>query len=198
MKKWSEMSFGSQLVVMLLTAGIIVGGGEYAWLNTIRTSNQDMESKVKTLEAENEKVRPNEARLKQLKVENEQLEQQLANLRNIVPEEKEPDVFIRLVQEAAVQAGINVRRFSARAAVQKDFVTQAPFDLSLDGNYYTVLQFFDRLARLSRIINVDNLSMRPASAGSGGRYTLSPNETVVATCTATTFFSRDQQLGPRR
>lgn len=192
MKKFSEMSFFGQLGIMLLVAALLVGGGEFFWLNTMRVANKDMDGKVKTLEAENEKVRPNEARLKQLKVENEQLEQQLANLRNIVPEEKEPDVFIRMVQEAAVNAGINVRRFSARPTSQKDFVTQAPFDISLDGNYYTVLQFFDRLSRLSRIINVDNLTMRPA-AGGGGRYTLSPSETVVATCTATTFFSRDQQ-----
>jgi len=207
MKKFSEYPFTTQLAVMVAVAAVIVVAGEMLYLNDMRTANNDLTQKIAAQKAENDKVRgcPESSqqsagcldnRLKELKADTERLEQQLATLRTIVPEEKEADAFIRMVQEAGVQSGINIRRFTARAAVQREFYVEVPFDLSLDGTYHTVLQFFDRLSRLSRIINVTNLAIGPTSRsvrGVGQRYAYSPSETVLASCTATTFFSREAQ-----
>ncbi len=32
-----------------------------------------------------------------------------------------------------------------------------PFDLEIDGPYYSVLNFFDRVGKLERIVNVSNV-----------------------------------------
>ena len=105
-----------------------------------------------------------------------------------MPEEKQADAYIRLLQEAAVQAGVNLRRFTARGDVQRELYVEVPFDLSMDGTYFSVLEFFQRLSRGGRIVNVGNLRIGPIKGG-GGKYTITPNETVVASCTATTFYS---------
>ena len=67
-----------------------------------------------------------------------------------------------------------------------------------------MLQFYDRLGRLERIINVSELKMGgiEAKKSVGNKpYTYSPSETVVVVCTVTTFFSREGQPeatpGPR-
>ena len=201
MKKFSEISTVGQLAIMLGVAALIVGAGEYLWLNTLRTANDELKGQVAVIKAENDKFRPFEAKLKTIKADNERLEAQLNNLRSIVPEEKEADAFIRMVQEAGVQAGVNVRSFTARPNAAKEFYMEMPFDLAVDGNFYTVLQFFDRLSRLSRIINVTNLAMGPSSGGVRGygrRYTLTANETVLASFTATTFYSRETPAAAKR
>ena len=70
--------------------------------------------------------------------------------------------------------------------------------MELDGPYYSVLNFFDRIAHLERIINISDLQMasvkKPTEAKAKHTYIYAPGESVVATCLATTFFSHDQQV----
>jgi type IV pilus assembly protein PilO len=194
MKKFSELPFLVQLGMAVALGAALVVGGEYFYLSDMRTQNDTQRADLAKVKAENDKLRPIEKQFKDLKAQNAQLQQQLANLRSIVPDEKEADNFIRMVQEASVQAGVHVRQFTAKATTARDFYMEAPFDISLDGSYFTVLQFYDRLSKLSRIINVSNLSMGPmtgSAKGGGRKYDYTPNETVLAGCTLTTFFSRE-------
>jgi hypothetical protein len=65
----------------------------------------------------------------------------------------------------------------------------------LDGPYYSMLNFFDRVGKLERIVNISGLlvanTKNPAAAKAKHAYQYAPNESVVATFTATTFFSHD-------
>jgi len=196
MKKFSELPFIVRLGITVACGAAVVAGAEYLYLGDMSTANNEQRAKLTTLKAENDKLRPIETQFKELKVKNVQLQQQLLNLRAIVPDEKEVDNFIRMLQDSGVQSGIYVRQFTARPTAAKDFYIEAPFDISVDGNYYSVLQFFDRLSKLSRIVNVGNLSMAPTSGsvkGGGRKYEYSPNETVLASCTVTTFFSKEER-----
>ena len=67
-----------------------------------------------------------------------------------------------------------------------------------DGSYYSMMNFFDRVAKLERIVNVSNLLVANTKKGGEAKakhaYQYAPNESVVATCMATTFFSHDQPV----
>jgi Tfp pilus assembly protein PilO len=67
--------------------------------------------------------------------------------------------------------------------------------VELDGPYYSMLNFFDNVGKLERIVNVSGLQVattkKPSDAKAKHTYQYAPNESVVATCTATTFFSHD-------
>ena len=69
--------------------------------------------------------------------------------------------------------------------------------MELDGPYYSMLSFFDRVGKLERIVNVSGLlvasTKKPADAKAKHTYQYAPNESVVATYTATTFFSHDME-----
>ncbi len=203
MKKFSELSVGVQLVIFLAVAAAIVAVGEFVYpnLQAAISANSDLEAKVKKLQADNDAVRPNEKKLRDLLVENEQLERQLANLKTVVPDEREADSFIRMIKDSGNISGVEIRRFTARSLVAKDFVMEMPFELDVDGSYSSVMQFFDKLGKLQRIINITNLSLAPVSGAGKVRrkYVYSPNETVVGNCVASTFFSRETPAaGPKR
>ncbi len=194
MKKFSELSTIAQIGIAVALTAAAVFAGEYLYLSGIRTQNAEINQRVQALLTENQKAKSSETRFNQVKQDNERLEAQLANLRHIVPEEKEADAFIKMVQEAGVQAGVNIRRFTAKPIAMKEFYIEMPFDLNIDGNFQTVTAFFDRLSKLSRVINVTNLSMGPVGGSvrnMGRRYAYTPNETVLASCTTTTFYSRE-------
>ncbi|MGH9493140.1 MAG: hypothetical protein ACRD2K_06540, partial [Terriglobales bacterium] len=56
------------------------------------------------------------------------------------------------------------------------------------------------VAKLERIINIGNLQMatpaRQPDAKTKKKYIYAPGESVVASCTATTFFSRAPEAAP--
>jgi hypothetical protein len=82
----------------------------------------------------------------------------------------------------------------------KEFYSEVPFAIDIDGPYYSVLNFFQRVAELERIVNVGNMQMGNTKRGSEakvkGSYTYAPGETVLASCTATTFFSHEPEETP--
>jgi type IV pilus assembly protein PilO len=100
-----------------------------------------------------------------------------------------------MMDAEASKAGIELRRYTSKPLAQKEFYTEVPFDLELDGPYYSMLNFFDRVGKLERIVNVSGLlvasTRKPADAKTKKTYQYAPNESVVATCTAITFFSHD-------
>ncbi len=103
-----------------------------------------------------------------------------------MPDEKEVDSFMRMLDAEAGKAGIEIRRYTAQPSAQKDFYTEVPFEMELDGPYYSMLNFFDRVGKLERIVNVSNLLVatirKPTDAKTKNTYQYAPNESVVATC----------------
>ena len=72
--------------------------------------------------------------------------------------------------------------------------------MEMDGRYYDMLNFFDRVGKLERIVNISGLlvstTKKPTEAKAKHSYQYAPNESVVATFTATTFFSHDLTPAP--
>jgi type IV pilus assembly protein PilO len=135
-------------------------------------------------------------RYSELKSQMDALSKQLDTLKTIVPEEKEADEFIRLVQGAASASNVQLRRLTALAIVSKEYHYEMPFELQADGPYFNILDFFGRLGRLSRIINVGDLAFVDAAGGKGVKYPIRPGTTVSGVFTATTFFTKPADAGP--
>jgi Tfp pilus assembly protein PilO len=88
-----------------------------------------------------------------------------------------------------------VRRYTAKPVSNREFFTEVPFDLELDGPYFSLLDFFKKVGGLERIINISGLRMasvkKAVEAGVKKTYAYSPNESVVVGCVATTYFSKE-------
>jgi len=136
-------------------------------------------------------------RFGELKQEMDALNKQLDTLKTIVPEEKETDEFIRQLQGAAAGSNVAIRQLKAKAVVPKDNnYYEMPFEIQADGPYFNVLDFFGRLSRLSRIINVGDLEFADPDKARGGHYTLRPGSTVSGIFTATTYFTKPGDAAP--
>jgi type IV pilus assembly protein PilO len=195
MAKWSEMSLTGQFGVVL---GAALGLSAVMWYfvySPVTDSNKQTAQSLAALRTENDSLRPYDRKLKDLDGQIYNLGQQLDQMKQIVPDEKEADNFIRMVQATANSSGIEVRSYTSKPTANKEFFVEAPFDLNIDGPYYSVLAFFDKMAKLDRIVNVSNLQMASMEKGKKG-YAYAPSETVVASCTATTYFSREASFAP--
>ncbi len=195
MANFSELS-GIKQWGAVLAGGALVSVALYFFM----FKNQS-DSNVKAEHAMQDKVRENNE-LESYRPKLKDIERQLANLkqqldieRRIVPDEKSVDGFIEMMDTEATKAGVELRRYTAKPVAAKEYYSEVPFDMELDGPYYSMLNFFDRVGKLERIVNISGLlvsnTKNPQGAKAKHTYQYAPNESVIATFTATTFFSHD-------
>ncbi len=182
-----------QALIFFALALVIFGAGEYIPVSPVAAMRNTLDanhSKDSDLNRQVSELQVYERRNAEFKVEMAALEKQLDTLKAIVPEEKEVDEFMRLLQEAASASGVQIRSLAAQPVVPKDYHYELPFLISVDGPYFSVEDFFSRLSRLSRIINVGDLTFSGLADATKSKYPLRPGTTVTGTCTVTTFFSK--------
>ena len=197
--KFGDLSATTQIVVILVVGAALWGVTEYLLLQPNKDANAKKQTQSDQLEAQLVPLRPFREKVRALEADNRQLENQLENLRRIVPNEKEVDNFVRLLQAEAASAGVLVRRVTAKAPVTQQYYVEVPFEMELDGSYSDIQQFYDRLGRVERITNVSDLRLGSLISNTGAvakKYDYGANETVAAVCTVTTFFSREEQEAP--
>ncbi len=188
------MSGGRALLITIVVALALAGAGLFFLWKPKYEANQENEIKLKGKLDEIVKLKQYEARDADLDREIASFQQQLESMRKIVPDEKEADRFIRDVQDKATEAGITIRRYTSKPVSTREFYSELPFEVELDGRYYQVLNFFDRVGRLERIVNITNVQMSQPEIGQQAiklkkKYNYGADTTVVATCQALTFFT---------
>jgi type IV pilus assembly protein PilO len=182
------------LVVLLLAAGVYMFS-----LNPLAKANQADALTLRSKQAEVALLTPYKAKLQQLTVQTEVLKVQMEAQRKIVPEEKEVPTFITMVENEAAAAGVEIRRYTAKDIAAKEYYVEVPIEIDIDGPFYSVLNFYERLQKLERIVNVSRLTMGALKNGKTGTrkgYQWSSNETVGANCLLTTFYSTTKGGAP--
>ena len=195
MANFNEMSGIKQWAAVLGVALLLSVALYFTVFKSQRDANALAQANLDTKLRENAELESYRPKLVDIERQLASLKQQLEIERKIVPDEKEVPGFIKMMNAEAMKAGIELRRYTAKPAASKDFYTELPFEVELDGPYYSMLNFFDNVGKLERIVNVSGLQVattkKPTDAKARHTYQYAPNESVVATCTATTFFSHD-------
>jgi type IV pilus assembly protein PilO len=194
---FSEMSGIKQWGTVLLGGAIVTAALYFTMFKSQSESNAAAQHALEDKVRENNELESYRPKLKQMEQQLAELKQQLEIEQRIVPDEKQVDGFITMLDSEAQKAGVEVRRYLAKDAKSQQYYTEVPFEVEIDGPYYSALNFFDRVSKLERIVNINGLlvatTKKPADAKVKHSYQYAPNESIVASFTATTYFSHDLQ-----
>lgn len=197
MAKFTELPAKVQLAVVVGVLVVLTGGLYWFYYKDMATANATAAKQLEKRKAENAQLRPYADRKADMERRIATLKDQLDQMNRIVPSEKEAAQFMEMMQGEARRAGIEIRRYTPKPTASREFFTEVPWDIEIDGPYYSVLRFFENVAGMDRIVNISNMRMastqKPGDAGVRKSYKYAPTETVVVSCVATTFFSREQQ-----
>lgn len=195
MANLSEISGGKQWGLALAGAALVCTALYFTYFKTQRTANETAQAALTAKMDENAKLEPYRTKLTDIDRQIANLKQQLEIERRIVPDEKEVDGLMTMLDAEAMKAGIWLRRYTAKPTASKEFYTEVPFEIELDGSYQSMINFFDHVSKLERIVNVSDLLVANTKKGGDAKakhaYQYAPGESVVATCVATTYFSHD-------
>ena len=188
-----EFPWYIQALLFLALAVVIVLAGEFVPYLPVQQTRSNLaraHADQSKLQADVTQLQVYRRRYAEFQVEVDALKKQLDTLKTIVPEEKELDEFIRQVQGAAAASGVQIRKLTAQPVTAKEYHYEMPFEFQVDGPYFSILDFFTRLSRLSRIINVGDINFSGLGEARGTKYPTRPGTTVTGTFTATTFFTK--------
>jgi type IV pilus assembly protein PilO len=99
-----------------------------------------------------------------------------------LPEEKEIPSLIDSIYAALSASGLEANAFTPQGEVKKEIYAEIPIQMNVFGSYYELANFFDRVSRLPRIVNVRDLNLAREDKKSRGN-----NIVLNASFTAVTF-----------
>ena len=141
-------------------------------ISKLEEEYQNTQNKLVTSRAKANQLKRYEAKMKKAKSEFTVVVKKL-------PEKKEIPSLLASISQSGQSAGLDFLLFKPKPEVKKDFYAQIPVSIRVSGNYHNVALFFDKVSRLSRIVNIFNVSMSAPKKGKGDK--------LLTSCTAVTY-----------
>ena len=146
----------------LITVVIIaaIGLGYYAVLyKSQQTKINTLHNNIRAADQELVKKRTIANNLHKFRRQVEQLNQQLKEALALLPNSADIPDLLTKVAAMAEKSGLELKLFKLESERPREFFAEVPVKLEVVGNYHELAVFYDKVSRLPRIINVENLNM---------------------------------------
>lgn len=157
--------------VALALAVALVVACKYVKFNDMEGTIVRKERKLQTLEREINEGRSAMKSLPQFREEVGRLQLELDKLLRILPSRRNTEDLLRRIRRLTEQGDFDLLRFTPRGLAARDFYSEWPIAIQLNGKYHNLALFFDRIRRFSRIINVEDLRVNATR----GRHSIASN-----------------------
>ena len=185
----TKLSLGGQLAVSLVVAAVIGGAFWYFYWSPAVEEENKKRTRLEGLEKEIRALEVTANKLQEFQREVALLEARLETLKRILPQTKETPDLMRKVQALAAQSNLTINNFTPGPTVNKEFYQEWPIAMGLVGNYHNLALFFDKVSRLPRLVNVNNIKITAMGAQTA-------SQTITVGNTATTFVYIEAPPGP--
>jgi type IV pilus assembly protein PilO len=172
MEQFAKLPQWGQFVVILLVGGLIC---VTAWFFPIKDWKEKMERNIAQsaeLEGQIRQGKEAQRRVDELNSQIGVIRRDLEVLKSIIPVDPETGKLLRVFQTYARDQNLNIASISPTAVVAKEMYSEQAYKIVIGGGYHDVALFFDKIAHMRRIVNVQGLDMKAATA---------KGQTVIAT-----------------
>ncbi|MCD4787411.1 MAG: type 4a pilus biogenesis protein PilO [Desulfobacterales bacterium] len=176
-EKVGNISKLHRILICVATFIVITGSFVYfLYLPKFENLNQ-LNSEYKSLEQRLASAKIKAAQLNKYREKMKTAETQYKIAMKALPDKKEIPSLLTSISESGKEAGLEFLLFQPISEINKDFYAEIPVSIKVAGNYHNVGLFFDKVSRLSRIVNIKDIVI--ATPREGGMLNTS--------CTAVTY-----------
>jgi type IV pilus assembly protein PilO len=179
--------YGQILLFVLVSAGGVYAF-HYFYADGVKVELAAQQTQLDQVRARITRGNAIAAQLPKFQADLIKLEQHLAGLKQVLPEQRDVGDMLRRIQTLAAGSSLNVRYFKPQPVANKELHAEWPMQLEFDGNYHDLGMFFDKVAKVPRIINISGINIKAKEA----KAAVETNTTVTAQVTATTFVLLDK------
>lgn len=177
LEKVEKLSKVQRILICVSVFVLIIGAVAWYFYRPKFVDIQKYKTKLEKIEKELNTAKRNAATLEKFQAEMKEAEIQFKLAMQALPEKGEIPQLLSLISKSGHDAGLQFFLFEPRPEVRKEFYAEIPVAINVTGDYHNLAVFFDKVARLSRIVNVRDISMGMTKEG----------DTLNAICTAVTY-----------
>jgi type IV pilus assembly protein PilO len=173
----SKRSQLQRFLICIVTYAILVA--PFVWFSYVPKFEQitKLEEELEGLQQKLTVARSKARQLKRLPAELKEAKAKFDTAKRKLPQEKEIPDLLANVTASGQASGLQFILFQPANEVRKDFYAEIPIAIRVLGTYKNTAMFFYRVAGLSRIVNLKNISISPDKEGGE----------VSTSCTAVTY-----------
>lgn len=119
----------------------------------------NLKKQLKTLENKLIVAKKNAADLEKFQKKMQQAEVQFKTAMKALPEKEEIPSLLTSISRSGQDVGLDFLLFEPKSEIRKEFYAEIPVAMQVKGGYHDLAIFFDKVARLSRIVNIKNIKM---------------------------------------
>ncbi|MDL1982845.1 MAG: type 4a pilus biogenesis protein PilO [Deltaproteobacteria bacterium] len=165
--------------ILICVATFIVITGSFVYFLYLPNFEKlaQLNSDYKNLENRLVSAKKKAAQLNQYREKMKTAEAQYKIAMKALPDKKEIPSLLTNITESGKDAGLEFLLFQPKSEINKDFYAEIPVSIKIAGNYHNVGLFFDKVSRLSRIVNIKDIVIATPREGS----------MLNTSCTAVTY-----------
>ncbi len=166
MERFIKLPSSQKMAIVVVLYGVLVGAFWY-FLYTPKADELDqLVAASRKLQDERNKTQDIADNLERFKQEVEALNEDLNRALKELPNSREITQLLKRVSTIGKKIGLEFLLFQPLPEVQEGFYAQVPVKIEISGSYHEIAMFFDRIGKLSRIVNINNIQMsKPTERG---------------------------------
>jgi len=187
MNKFKSLAWHWQLLILVGVASLMYMSVWYFFTSATRAETAELNEQVSQLQSKNQAAQIATQRINEFRSKFAAKEQEYDELKVLLPEQREITNVLQGLQDSASVSRLIVNRFSPREDTQQDFIMAKPVEVEVDSNFNNLRDFFDKMAKLQRIVSITDFSLKQLDKQS-------PNKTLHAQFLLTAYYASADDL----
>lgn len=160
LEKIGRLSKTKRIVICVLTLVLIIAPVVYFVYMPKHERIGELRKEYEELTAELTQFKQKAKELNKYKAEAKAIEADFARARMALPESEEIPSLLKSISMAGQDAGLVFLQFKPEREKPRGFYSEIPVSMTFKGSYHEVPDFFYRVSKLSRIVNIRDIEMK--------------------------------------
>lgn len=148
--------------VLAAIAAVVVAVYWFTLFGSSRQNLTRLKTQLTQIESDIVEAKTVASNLESFKEKQEELRAELKTALQQLPNSSDLPVLLTDITSLGKKSGLEIHQFKPNGEVVRGFYAEVPITLKMFGAYHDVGIFFDRLSKLSRIVNITELGMKLA------------------------------------
>ncbi len=185
--KIGQLTKAQRILICAAAFLVLISGFVYFFYYPKFKQIDTLDTRYKKLKSELDTAKINASQLKKFQQEMKNAEDQFKIASQALPETKEIPSLLTSISKSGQDSGLEFLLFQPNPDKATGFYSEIPVLIQVKGGYHNLALFFDRVSRLSRIVNIKDIDIA-ASDESGN---------LMTRCTAVTYRFLEREIEPK-
>jgi type IV pilus assembly protein PilO len=154
----AKVPLAQRLLILALAILAMVGVTYFMFVSPLEEQIARLDTQINQLDQQLVQKKAIARDLSRYRVEVERLKQRLNEALTLLPNESEIPELLQKLASLVEQSDCQMQTFEPQGEISAGFYARIPVKMAVTGNYHSIAVFFDKVAKLARIVNVNEIA----------------------------------------